>query len=957
MKNFWNLIIAFILIFIVISFASVLSLGNSIKDKLVWAVDSYTLKNKDIITFGQNADICYGNFKQGGVTLKYHQEDGKVYCDWNIDSIGLDTLLYMKLNGSNPNIITIEKESNICIGKVRLRGSDIYKAWNDWEQQQYVMLKNVIASQSEEFRCYKDSTFIRSCFAREKGKISSKRNGKIKLILLDKYTTVDGRGYTYSGSFPTIEENAMHCVKIQFFTILESFLQEATPAKGMINIEGVNYMAKPMVVLNKWGASHVMLRHQKENETVVCFPKPNMFVGDYQSLADNSSKTSHIISLRQEEKTFPTAYDLYVSQMTSSFSENICPIHFMQEANSYSIRLNSNDSICFESRFLPDNFIDYLFPHFDKFNIPKTNVTLHARSGFLNTGYFFRFLYGPLLYLILLILLILAPKTGYINVPRSKTLLKNQYSAYRIYLVAFLLIFFIYYICKVLIAIKLSYTSPYFERLSLITPSCFIASLGLFSLLYIHFNLDCMEGLSIKKKMGKTTPICLFCIFGFLYQYCALQVGDNSSILNSYFQAEISEMNFLKWSDNPSIMDTNRNVLYGLYLGEVIAAMLLIVRIFVFPILTNKYKMCVTILQNTKKTLLLQPTLNKSNKMFESVLKSSFFKKYDLTGNRLKKCVLYIVLILIVGNLSNFATALITLLVIFGLESTLTFPREAFQNNWKDRIILYGIIIAITVMFFIVAFLPDKGYLTNFIGFIGAAILFVFLQEKDRIIFENRNKKKAILKYSPFLGLILLLLIIKVILPIYAKEDTAKYSRTTRRISMYADFENQRNKGYRYSESDAEFMAIMAHYTGKKDTIKADPLSNDIYPLHSSFSSGQAPVILNDMSVPAAFLGCYGWKAKIAYFLLPIALMLLVFTLNLKYFSQSIHALFTSQARRAMLASFMWVGTTAYLYLSYRGAMPFTGRLNPGLGVDSLGEAMESTILLAFMASIKITKK
>ena len=44
-------------------------------------------------------------------------------------------------------------------------------------------------------------------------------------------------------------------------------------------------------------------------------------------------------------------------------------------------------------------------------------------------------------------------------------------------------------------------------------------------------------------------------------------------------------------------MDTNRNVLYGLYLGEVIAAMLLIVRIFVFPILTNKYKMCVNIKQ------------------------------------------------------------------------------------------------------------------------------------------------------------------------------------------------------------------------------------------------------------------------------------------------------------------------------------------------------------------------
>jgi hypothetical protein len=49
---------------------------------------------------------------------------------------------------------------------------------------------------------------------------------------------------------------------------------------------------------------------------------------------------------------------------------------------------------------------------------------------------------------------------------------------------------------------------------------------------------------------------------------------------------------------------------------------------------------------------------------------------------------------------------------------------------------------------------------------------------------------------------------------------------------------------------------------------------------------------------------------------------------------------------------FMWVGTSLYIYLSYIDWLPFTGRLNPGLGVDAVGEALETAILLAFMASV-----
>ena len=52
-----------------------------------------------------------------------------------------------------------------------------------------------------------------------------------------------------------------------------------------------------------------------------------------------------------------------------------------------------------------------------------------------------------------------------------------------------------------------------------------------------------------------------------------------------------------------------------------------------------------------------------------------------------------------------------------------------------------------------------------------------------------------------------------------------------------------------------------------------------------------------------------------------------------------------------LLAVLMWTCTSFYLYASYVGQFPFTGRLCPGFGVDSVGEALESATLLAFMTA------
>jgi len=55
-----------------------------------------------------------------------------------------------------------------------------------------------------------------------------------------------------------------------------------------------------------------------------------------------------------------------------------------------------------------------------------------------------------------------------------------------------------------------------------------------------------------------------------------------------------------------------------------------------------------------------------------------------------------------------------------------------------------------------------------------------------------------------------------------------------------------------------------------------------------------------------------------------------------------------------LLAMFMWLSCSFYIFMSYIDYFPFTGRLNPGFGVDSVGEALESVLLLGFMSAVSL---
>ena len=164
-----------------------------------------------------------------------------------------------------------------------------------------------------------------------------------------------------------------------------------------------------------------------------------------------------------------------------------------------------------------------------------------------------------------------------------------------------------------------------------------------------------------------------------------------------------------------------------------------------------------------------------------------------------------------------------------------------------------------------------------------------------------------------------------------------------------------RNSGYRYAVSDTEFMTVMVH--GRYNLSGKDPLSPERHVLHPSVSTGQSPVVLNDVSLPSAFFGTYGWSAYLVYFSLMVLLIIAVVAYSLPSKRQmDLGSEIDVRTIWRLLAVMMWAGTSFYLYLSYVGRFPFTGRLNPGFGVDSVGEALESVILLAFMTATLLGK-
>ena len=877
-----------------------------IEERVLVSVDGMEIPQGDAITVGRGSMVELDHVPKDFLSVR-RTDSGFV---WEVNPIWLksDSLYYFKVNNSNPNLhpltngstVTIEVAGKTKTSQQKNMSAEQIKKVLKGQDSHYVMLRNVLELDKYLRADSADATDYKSCYNLRSFLFREGTDDNWQLVILDHYTTLQGADHTVVGYAvsDTISVADAQCCKIQFFRMAEFNLKPDKPNKSLFHVGDVNYLAKPVLVPAEWGAGHFnIVAAGDKNE--VRFSKPITYVCTTKMLRDMSPTDSHLITIHQNDGSFPSPSSVYIPQFSSVVSNDVCNIRMVA------------DEIFVSDKPIPSN--SGLKPTINHFRQPGTHSNVLMHTVKISMGYILSYLWLPLLVLILVVVgFIYVMRPGYKEVRESCEARRNVSAIFPIIAV----ITFIYCVCKVMISMKLSFTYPYFERLSsiVVTDACLMLVLVYFLSLIINHHL-LTASVYQKSGMRRWSAVGIG-VVAFILGLYAFKAID-PYVTKSYLPGELGSWRFWQWSNLSGVTDTYRSVPLALLLCNVTALGVLLV-------------LNVDPMKNVMKT-----RWERFNTWLKNKLPSYVYTLLPL--------VAVVMASLIPGN---FSTAFITLFVIIGMSWSLL--RVSFR---KGRMIAFLQMLGITVLYLAAAIaLGDKGYITNYLGFVAAVVLLYFMLAKGKASHHEGS-------YMLLIAVGTLLFVIFVfprLLPLKYNVDEVSYDRTARRFELYSQFDNYLNSGYRYAVADAEFMTVLTHYM--YNTSGADPLSPEKHILHPSIASGQAPVIVNDVAVPSSFFGAYGLLAYIVFFGLIVLLCIVVFRQNMQMPQVSGPVRSSPQLVWRTLAVMMWAGTSLYLYLSYIGGVPFTGRLCPGLGVDAVGEAIESCLLLAFMTATSMQK-
>lgn len=956
-------------------------MSTTIDRKLAVIIDGVELGHSASVTVGQNSSICFQTVPHDYLTIT---PEGDCFR-WKVNSLYHDSLQYFKINNINPNNhpvadtkhirIILNPNSNNQEARVdSFSGTDIWKTWEEFKDQKDVLLRNFVAKYKmmQESCSHEDSLYyfhqMRNFSIRS---FLEKKDNRIVLVILDEYTILKDldenivHHYMREGITETTGEKKKHC-KVQFFAVSDYCYKDKDLDPGTFQIDGVNYVMKTSVKLSEWGAGHVMIEQIDENRLRLSFPKPITFISSVDTLRSKAKDSSGLITLKQQNNSFPAKGDMYIPEFSNAANFDLCNIELNHQNDSIVIRDNNYNTKKVDNphtAFIPVNII----PALSKMRMASGDDTLITRTGFVNHSFVLSYFFLPFLVCLVLILLIWLPGSP-IKVPENVCCqLYNYYHIknYPIYLTILLLISLAYCWNKSLIALKLSYTYPYFEKITGIIPVSTSMMILLFFTIAMLLNTQLLHITRSKLRLWSSWLVCVFLFGGLLgVFFMVLDPQVSKEMIRSYFNSEVYNIDPREWLKPNAIKDTHRSVVYALCFVESVA--LTIWGVFNFK--WNK-------IQNWFQGIHNSYT-ERSNKI------NDYINRYKIIPNRQNRftllfveiwnyilsiiailfpihLLLLIALVIIGLNFGNFGTAIITTCVILGLSRALSQIVNQIEDNMTvSRGILFSKMLVVTIIYILFAMGGDRGYMTNYLGFFLFLIASYFLVERPNDMFkekafeENKSEKKGTIFFSLVIACSIIFL--PLICSIIYNPEKVDYSRTSRRLMLYSNFDNLQKSGYRYSESDAEFMVIMSHYMQKENAT--DPLSNDSHFMHASISTGQSPVVLNDLSLPVAFFGSYNIKvmgmkvSSIVFFSLLFILITLVLYYSIGHVDDY-ESRYTKSMQWRMLAMFMWVGTSMYIYLSYIDMLPFTGRLCPGFGVDAVGEVLETAVLLAFMAS------
>lgn len=916
-------------------------------DRFYFSVQGFSLKETNTITIGRESGLCYDKVPKDYMTITRLQ-DGRFR--WDVDRNYKDSLLYCKVGGVNTCKFDFGDGDCVKIGNdilisdsVKLRFDKCVETefFRKKQNVKYIMVRNMFADVFND-TSFLSRTEIKSFFYRDN------HDSQLILCILDdlcKIVHSDGsvQGFNYSGIV------AADSCKVQFFLMSENSYMPETKDDHAFSVNGLYYTAKPVVLNTEWGAGHFKCDTIANKDGInVSFPKSITFVERFDTLKKeikNKDNEYGVISVKQNSGAFPLSNAVYIPAFSDLFNIDLCTVEFSNDG--IIIRDNGGEKSNVASQL-------YIIPRFNDLELGSDNVSLSCKVGIIDGVYVSSFLILPILiFMVIMISFLILYK-------REKRMaeISNKYKI-QVNLLLSVCIFaiaFVFYLCKTLIAIKLSYTYPYFEKIAGINvvsvSLAIILAYSIYSLFSIRtFKFIDRNTIKAKRKLPISTPflpivviLLTFVGTGLLWEFC-IDKFFNASILNSYMSSEV--LGYPRtWTTLEGMNDTHRTVLWTLALAISIILAVLIVWCMADNIRIRR--LC-------RKFVVKFPIFRRFVKIPRTII-SQLLKLIDRVKRNRFVMFLIVCVILILLNLirGNFATAFISFTLIFGLS-------YMFENfgKWKKSRRWWMFFLVILLLCPVVYFStkPDSGYITNWIG-IGIVIYWIYAYNIVRTYNYPMEKSKKGAVRSKYISILLLMFAGIILVGAYPKifgED----GRTGRRLNLLFKYDEVKDKGYRYTESDVEFMVVMSHYM--QNNVGEDPLSNEKHILHPSISSGQSPVILNDVSIQSSFFSAFGWIAKFIYFALLIILLYVVCTYTLYSSTREtygggtrvVYCLNSCDIRR-MFAVFMWVSTSMYLYLSYCGILPFTGRLNPGYGVDSVGEALETALLIAFMASLNV---
>lgn len=703
-----------------------LNMMHHIEDRLFVSVDKFSLSKTESITIGNNSDICYDKIPQDYISVSFGEDEDVAVWEVNPRYLHSDSICYFKINESNPNIHNI----SVANDRIRIHHDSIDVEMNISEllneidekcQSEYIAIKWLLAHRQErDTNFYHGHNFLDDDW--QKSFIYRKRTGKWvftnmgtpKLVILDNATTLFHNDslvrFNSRGSVPVSEG-----VKIQFCKITASSYQEREVKKKYFHIGDINYIMKPVIVTTEWGAGHIMIK-RKNRSVDVLFPKPIIYVETIRNLDSLASFSSNVITFRQKDRLSLITNDLFFPTFSKSLNQDVCAIVFDSIGSSIK---NDDTEIAQQSGFLPRI----------ESHRSSINPDVDLRMGIIGQDYFHSFLWLPLIvFLVCCLLLFFLFNTEVLNVRKSKTA-----QSLRWYSLVILSVAFIYSVCRILIAIKLSYTYPFFDKIAgiiTISTSAFLLLVFNLSLIFNHevlspSNLEKEDNpvfLKIHRKwwaLGASVVL----LIGVGYCMFIMDKTNNAPFLESYLPNEnvllspfsMSILKPFSWGGMNAMNDLHRNVPFLLMFVNMLT-------IFVLLVLNiDSVKAWIIKIINT-----IDWKRDAESKKRNGVL-------------LLSEAIIFAVPIFLYSLLSgNFSTAIITLILIPLLSVLLShLPVDEFEGyDWK---FLLGAGLSAAILVVSALLIGDKGYITNAVGILISILVIYYL------IFKDPGKKEYII--------------------------------------------------------------------------------------------------------------------------------------------------------------------------------------------------------------------